>query len=100
MTLEKLIAEKAETLNGCASAEDRINTAVLFVAKDLHRALGVLSDGIHGVTQEMLEAAMKEAVKNGLLQPYADAELYLKRWDLMKSCIQAALDKAANRGMP
>lgn len=46
------------------------------------------------VTQEMLEAAMKAAVQTGLLPKYADGDTYLKRWDAMKQCIQAAIDAA------
>ena len=39
MKLEELIIAKAAKLNGCSDEEDRISTAVLFVAKDLHSAL-------------------------------------------------------------
>lgn len=46
------------------------------------------------VTQDMLEAAMKAAVRTELLPKYADGETYLKRWDAMKQCIQAAIDAA------
>lgn len=46
------------------------------------------------VTQEMLEAAMKKAVETGLVPKFADEDFYLKRWDAMKQCLQAALDVA------
>lgn len=45
------------------------------------------------VTPEMLAAAMKEASRLGLFPAQTDAETYLKIWNSMKSCIQAALDK-------
>lgn len=46
MTLEELITEKAGALNGCTSAEHRINTAVLFVAKDLYLKIEVLRSAL------------------------------------------------------
>lgn len=46
------------------------------------------------VTEEMLAAAMKKAVESGLLPKHADSETYLKKWDGMKQCLQAALDVA------
>ena len=43
MKLEDLIIAKAATLNGCSSEEDRVNTAVLFMAHDLHATLEKIS---------------------------------------------------------
>ena len=46
------------------------------------------------VTHEMLEAAMKKAVETGLVRKHGDSETYLKLWDAMKQCLQAAQDVA------
>jgi len=46
------------------------------------------------VTQEMLEAAMKKAVQTGLVPKHVDGDTYLKNWDAMKQCLQAAQDVA------
>jgi hypothetical protein len=42
----------------------------------------------------MLEAAMKVAVASGLIAKYADGESYLRNWDGMKACVNAALAAA------
>jgi hypothetical protein len=47
-----------------------------------------------GCTQPMLEAAMKVAVASGLIAKYADGESYLRNWDGMKACVNAALAAA------
>lgn len=65
------------------------------MAGEVHSALERDSGGlIMVVTDEMLQAAMQKAVETGLLPKFADPETYLKRWDGMKQCIQAALDAA------
>lgn len=46
------------------------------------------------VTQEMLNAGMKKAVELGLVQKHMDPDAYIKTWDAMKACLQAALDAA------
>ena len=43
------------------------------------------------VTQEMLNAAMKKAVELGVFPKHAGADDYLKHWDAMKACLEAAL---------
>jgi len=42
-------------------------------------------------TDEMLEAAMKSAVKNGMLPEVVDEDTYLKNWQRMKAVLDAAL---------
>lgn len=51
------------------------------------------------VSQEMLNAAMKKAVETGLLPKYADTDTYLKQWEAMRHCLQAAQDVAASEAM-
>lgn len=46
------------------------------------------------VTDKMLEAAMREAVKTGLLKKYADGETYMKNWEAMRRVLSVALDAA------
>lgn len=46
------------------------------------------------VTQEMLNAAMKKAVETGLVAKHLDPDTYLKQWDAIKACLQAALAAA------
>lgn len=43
------------------------------------------------VTQEMLNAAMKKAVETGLVPKVCDPESYLKHWNAMKACLEAAM---------
>jgi hypothetical protein len=45
-------------------------------------------------SQEMLEAAMKAAVANGVIARYVDADAYLRNWEGMKTIISAALAAA------
>lgn len=45
-------------------------------------------------TQPMLEAAMKAAVASGVIAKYADEEAYLRNWDSIKACVNAALAAA------
>lgn len=51
-------------------------------------------------TQAMLEAAMKAAVASGLVPKYVDTETYLRHWNGMQSCIEAALSAGAQSGTP
>jgi hypothetical protein len=44
------------------------------------------------VSNKMLEAAMKKACEIQLFPRVVDTDTYLKHWDGMKRCIQAALD--------
>lgn len=46
------------------------------------------------VTQEMLNAAMKTAVELGLVPKHMEPDAYIKTWDAMKACLQAAQDAA------
>jgi hypothetical protein len=71
------------------------------VADQVHRELysGAQPDqresaAEEGCTQPMLEAAMKVAVASGLIAKYADGESYLRNWDGMKACVNAALAAA------
>lgn len=43
------------------------------------------------VTQEMLNAAMKKAVELGVFPAQPGPDAYLKNWDAMKACLEAAL---------
>lgn len=43
------------------------------------------------LTQEMLNAAMKKAIKVGIFPKYADMETYLKHWEGMEEVLKAAL---------
>lgn len=43
------------------------------------------------VTQEMLNAGVKAAVKSGIIPKYAGENEYLKNWDGIKAVIRAAL---------
>lgn len=47
------------------------------------------------VTEEMLTAAVRKAVKVGLLPSHGvDTETYLKHWEQIKKVLEAAFDKA------
>ncbi len=49
------------------------------------------------VTQEMLVAAMREAVKREIFPMSGPSDVYLRYWTGMKAAIQAALDVAPIR---
>ena len=44
------------------------------------------------VTTGMVHAAIKQAVKDGILPKYAPMEVYEKHWESMKRIIESALD--------
>lgn len=53
------------------------------------------------VTDEMLTAALKKAIAEGLFPRQVDTETYLKTWEGMKAALQAALDVCnGNNGSP
>lgn len=45
------------------------------------------------VTNAMVHAAIKQAVKDKILPTHAHEELYLHHWDSMKRIIEAAIEK-------
>ena len=46
------------------------------------------------LTREMLNAAMKEAVKVGLFPKESDMDTYLKCWEQMESVLKATLQES------
>ena len=44
------------------------------------------------VTDEMLTAAMKKAVAEGIFPKHTDTESYLKNWTRMKAVLQTAIN--------
>lgn len=45
------------------------------------------------VTNEMVHAAIKQAVKDKILPTHAPEEVYIHHWESMKRIIEAALTK-------
>ena len=44
------------------------------------------------VSDEMLTAAMKKAVAEGIFPKHTDTETYVKNWTRMKAVLQAAIN--------
>jgi hypothetical protein len=80
MKLEELIIAKAATLNGCSSEEDRVNTAVLFVAHDLHAALEKINSYSDYTAPEGMTRIARDALTpNVKLTGCADSEGVTKK---------------------
>lgn len=56
------------------------------------------------LTQEMLNVAMKKAVELGVFPKHPTPGAYIKNWDAMKACLEAALTDglqlASRMGLP
>lgn len=46
------------------------------------------------ITDEMVQAAVKKAVEQGLIPKHCDTETYLKNYNAIKAVLQSALDAA------
>ena len=49
------------------------------------------------VTDGMVQAAIKQAVKDKIVPSHAHEEMYLHHWDSMKRIIEAAIAKEGKR---
>jgi len=48
------------------------------------------------VTDDMLIAAMKQAVKLGIFPKFTDEETYLQHWDSMRKVLEAAFEESVH----
>ena len=53
---------------------------------------------MYEVTQDMVHAAIKQAVKDKILPTHADMDTYTHHWESMKRIIEAALDASKSEG--
>lgn len=82
------------------SFKDGWEAAVRLLNDDGEKIDGRTAGTAPECTQPMLEEAMKAAVANKLLPMYADEGAYLRNWDGMKACINAALAAAPSPQSP